>query len=55
MIALLTFGGIAVTAGTFMIASMQEGGGHYFITWGLVIFGAIGFFRGLAGWIGDLR
>lgn len=47
--------GIAVTAGTFFLASMQEGGGHYFITWGLVVFGAINFFRGLVGWIGDRK
>ena len=47
--------GLAITAVTFALASMQEGGGHYFITWGLVVFGGINFFRGLAGWIGNRK
>jgi hypothetical protein len=43
--ALWCVGGIAVTAGTYAIAS--SGGGTYFIAWGAVLFGGIKFFKGL--------
>ena len=38
-------GGIAVTAVTYSGAS--DGGGHYVVAWGAIIFGAIQFVRGL--------
>ena len=41
-------GGIVATVATYKAASE---GGVYFIFWGAVIFGAIDFFRGLAGWL----
>ena len=41
-------GGIIATAATYAAASE---GGVFFIFWGAVIFGAIDFFRGLAGWL----
>jgi hypothetical protein len=41
-------GGIVATVATYEAASE---GGVYFIFWGAVIFGAIDFFRGLAGWL----
>ncbi len=43
--ALWCIGGTAVTLGTMSAAS---GGGHYVITWGAIVFGAIQFFKGLA-------
>lgn len=43
--------GIVVTVGSIALASMSSGGGYYFVTYGLVIFGAINFFRGLIGWL----
>jgi hypothetical protein len=44
--ALWCIGGIVVTAVTYSSAS--EGGGHYVVAWGAIIFGAIQFFRGVA-------
>jgi hypothetical protein len=38
--------GITLTAGTYLAAE-HNGGGTYVIWWGLVVFGAIQFFRGL--------
>lgn len=45
--------GIAVTVGSLALASMGSGGGRYVITYGLVIFGGINFFRGLVGWLNN--
>ena len=45
--------GLGITVGSVALASMGNGGGYYFITWGLVIFGAINFFRGLMGWLNN--
>ncbi len=39
-------GGIIITAVTYSAAS--DDGGHYFIAWGAIIFGAIQFFRGVS-------
>jgi hypothetical protein len=44
--------GIAITVGTYMAAASSRGGGRYFVTWGLIIFGGIRFFQGLMGWAG---
>ena len=44
--ALWCVGGIIVTAVTYSSAS--DGGGHYVVAWGAIIFGAIQFFRGVA-------
>ena len=46
--------GLAITVGTYALASMQEGGGHYFVTYGLMLVGALNFFRGFVGWLGEL-
>jgi uncharacterized membrane protein YiaA len=45
--------GIAVTAGTYAAAASSRGGGRYVVTWGLIIFGGLRFFKGLMGWAGD--
>jgi hypothetical protein len=45
--------GIAITVGTLALASMGSGGGRGVITYGLVIFGGINFFRGLIGWLNN--
>jgi hypothetical protein len=39
-------GGTVVTVWTY--ASASDGGGHYVVAWGAIIFGAIQFFRGLS-------
>ena len=39
------FGGIIVTAGTYMAAA---NGGTYIIAWGAILWGGIRFFRGLS-------
>ncbi|MGC4103782.1 hypothetical protein [Ferruginibacter sp.] len=39
-------GGTIITIATYSAAS--EGGGHYVVAWGAIIFGAIQFFRGVA-------
>jgi len=46
--ALWCIGGIVVTALTYQAAASSPAGGHYIVTWGAIIFGAIQFFRGLA-------
>jgi hypothetical protein len=42
-------GGLAVTAVTYQIAA-EDGGGHYLLAWGAILFGAIQFLRGLGQW-----
>ena len=37
--------GIVVTAVTYSAAS--QGGGHYIVAWGAIVFGGIQFFKGL--------
>ncbi len=44
--------GIAITAGTYAAAASSRGGGRYVITWGLIVFGGLRFFKGLMGWAG---
>jgi predicted RNA-binding Zn-ribbon protein involved in translation (DUF1610 family) len=43
--ALWLFGGLAVTIVTYSLAS--EGGGHYVMAWGAIVFGGIQMLRGL--------
>ena len=47
--------GLAITIGTLLMATVSEGGGHYVITYGLIIVGGGDFLYGLAGWLGELR
>lgn len=42
-------GGTIVTVLSYASASNQSGGGSYVVAWGAILFGAIQFFRGLAG------
>ena len=42
--------GIVITVGTFALVA---GGGRFIITYGLIIFGPINFFRGLIGWLNN--
>jgi hypothetical protein len=51
----LFFLGLVITIGTYAIAASSERGGHYFITYGLMISGALDLIYGLVGWIGELR
>jgi hypothetical protein len=39
-------GGLILTIGSYMAVS--ESGGHYFITYGPIIYGVIRFFRGVS-------
>jgi hypothetical protein len=47
--ALICIVGIVITAGSYMAASGSSGGGRYVIAWGAIVFGAIRFFKGMAG------
>jgi hypothetical protein len=47
--------GLIVTIGSYVAATASEGGGRYFITYGLVIAGAGDFLYGLFGWLGEVR
>ena len=40
--------GLAITMGTYQLASSQPGGGHYVIAYGAIISGAISFMKGAA-------
>lgn len=46
-------GGIVVTAITYARAASSSGGGHYFVAWGAILFGALQFFRGLVALVGS--
>ena len=50
--AIWCIGGTLVTALTYQAAS--EGGGHYIIAWGAIVFGGFQFLRGLAQFLGNL-
>ena len=45
--------GLIITIGSIALATMSSSGGYYFVTYGLVIFGAINFFRGFIGWLNN--
>jgi hypothetical protein len=47
--------GLAITIGTYAMAAVSEEGGHYVITYGLVLAGGGNFLYGLVGWLGELR
>ena len=47
--------GLAITIGTLVAASASEGGGHYVVTYGLILAGGGNFLYGLVGWLGELR
>ena len=47
--------GLAITIGTLLLATVSEGGGHYVITYGLILAGGGNFLYGLVGWLGELR
>jgi amino acid permease len=47
--------GLLITIGSYCMASSSQGGGHYVITYGLMLAGAGDFFYGLFGWLGELR
>jgi len=40
---------------TYVAAAMSEGGGHFFVTYGLMLVGGGNFLYGLVGWLGELR
>jgi predicted anti-sigma-YlaC factor YlaD len=47
--------GLAITIGTLVAATVSEAGGHYVITYGLILVGGGDFLYGLVGWLGELR
>jgi predicted nucleic acid-binding Zn ribbon protein len=47
--------GVLITIGTYGLASSSRGGGHYVITYGLMLSGAGDFLYGLVGWLGELK
>jgi len=57
---MLTGGGLAalgliITIGTYAAASVSEGGGHFVITYGLILAGGGNFLYGFVGWLGELK
>jgi hypothetical protein len=47
--------GFAITVATLIAAVVSEGGGHYLITWGLMLAGGGDFLYGLLGWLSELK
>lgn len=47
--------GVLVTVGTYSAAAISPEGGHFIITYGLMLSGAGDFLYGLVGWLGELR
>jgi hypothetical protein len=45
--------GLVITVGTLAAAATSEGGGHFVVTWGLLLVGAGNFLYGLVGLIGE--
>jgi uncharacterized membrane protein YvbJ len=43
--------GIIITGGTYTLAAYSSGGGHFIMTWGLIIVGGLRFLQGLSGWV----
>ena len=52
--ALWFFGGSAITLFSYMAAVSSPYGGHYVVTWGAVVFGAVRFFQGRAAAAGHI-
>jgi hypothetical protein len=40
-------GGLIITVVTYAVAASSPGGGHYFIAWGAMLYGALRLFRGM--------
>lgn len=53
--AAMFIGGAIITVGTYMLAALSEGGGHFVITYGLMFAGLIDVLYGIAGWVQELR
>ena len=47
--------GLIITIVTYIMAAASEGGGHFVITYGLILVGGGNFLYGLVGWLGELR
>ena len=47
--------GFVITVGSFLAAASSEEGGHYVVTYGLMLVGAGDLIYGLAGWLGELK
>ncbi|MFL6212051.1 MAG: hypothetical protein ACJ74W_24600 [Pyrinomonadaceae bacterium] len=47
--------GVVVTVGTYGLAANSPRGGHFIITYGLILSGAGDFLYGLVGWLGELK
>lgn len=47
--------GIVITVSTFAAAATSQSGGHYVITYGLMLSGVGNFLYGLVGYLGELR
>ena len=47
--------GLAITIGTYSMAASSNGGGHYVITYGLIISGAGNFLYGAYLWLSELK
>ena len=45
--------GLVITVGTYAMATFSSGGGHFVVTWGLMLVGAGNFLYGLAAVIGE--
>jgi len=46
--------GLVITLGTFTLAVSSQQGGHYVITYGLMLSGFGNFLYGVVGWLGEL-
>jgi uncharacterized membrane protein YvbJ len=47
--------GLVITVGTYAAASSSSTGGHYLITWGLMLSGLGDLLYGFVGWLGELK
>lgn len=47
--------GILITVVTYNVAASSREGGHYIITYGLMLSGAGDLLYGLVGWLGELK
>jgi len=47
--------GLFATVGSYLVAASSREGGHYVITYGLMLSGFGDFLYGLVGWLGELK
>lgn len=47
--------GVLVTVLSYISATTSRGGGHYVVTYGLMLSGGGDFLYGLVGWLGELK